>query len=74
MAMATAPFWVIVEERFSVGDTLYIQDLDKVGLLDDILCMEDGNTILVIEMEETFMLAPMEDEFIINLDDDNTQR
>lgn len=70
MGLATGPFWVIVEDKFSVGDTLYIQDMDKIGILDDILYMEDGNTMLVIELGETFVLTPIEDSLVVNLDDE----
>jgi hypothetical protein len=68
MAFVISPYSIIVEERYTTDDVVYIVDIDKMGIVDDILYLEPNEVVLAIDMGETVILAPIDDPYIINLD------
>lgn len=74
MAFVSSQYSIIIEEKVCEGDAVYIVDLDKIGLVDDLLYLEGGNIMVAIELEDTFILTPIDDHNLINLDYDHTRR
>jgi hypothetical protein len=68
MAFVISPYSIVIEERYSPDDVVYIVDTDKIGIVDDILYLETNEVVLVLDMGETFILAPIDDPYIIKLD------
>lgn len=74
MAFVSSQYSIIVEEKYCVDDVVYIIDLDKIGIIDELLYIDGGNIMLAIEIDESFILTPINDEYLINLDYDHTRR
>jgi len=69
MAFVISPYSIILEERYAPDDVVYIADIDEMGIVDDILYLETNEVVLAIDMGETIILAPIDDPYIINLED-----
>lgn len=74
MAFVSSQYSIIIEEKVCEGDAVYIVDLDKIGLVDDLLYLDGGTIMVAIELEDTFILTPIDDQYLINLDYDHTRR
>jgi hypothetical protein len=70
MGFAISPYSIIIEDKFSQDDAVYIIDMDKLGLIDDILHVTTDEIFIVIDTGETFIIANINDKYIINLDSD----
>jgi len=68
MAFVISPYSIVVEDKYSPDDVVYIYDMDKIGIIDDILYLDTNEVVLAIDMGETIILAPIDDPYIINLD------
>lgn len=68
MAFVISPYSIVVEDKYSPDDVVYIVDSDKIGIVDDILYLDTNEVVLAIDMGETIILAPIDDPYIINLD------
>jgi hypothetical protein len=73
MAFVSSQYSIIIEEKICEGDAVYIIDLDKIGIVDDLIYLEGGIVMVAIELEDTFILTPIDDENLINLDYDHTR-
>lgn len=68
MAFVISPYSIVVEDKYSPDDVVYIVDSDKIGIVDEILYLDTNEVVLAIDMGETIILAPIDDPYIINLD------
>ncbi len=60
--------YVVLTDKFKQGDTVYIVDLDKLAIVDEILHLDDGLTFLALETDNCVVLTPIYDTYLINLD------
>lgn len=70
MAFVISPYSIILEERYAPDDVVYIADIDEMGIVDDILQVTTDEIFIVIDAGETFIIANINDKYIINLDSD----
>ena len=74
MAFVSSQYSIIIDEKVCEGDAVYLVDLDKIGLVDDLLYLDGGTIMVAIELADTFILTPIDDQYLINLDYDHTRR
>ena len=70
-AFVLSPYSIIIEDKFSCEDVVYVQDINEIGVVDDLLYLDTSEVVLVLEMEDRMILASIDDPYIINLDYDN---
>ena len=60
--------YVVLTDKFKVGDTVYIMDLDKIAIVDEIMHLDEGITYVALETDTCVVLTPIYDTYLINID------